>query len=337
MSNTTRPTLFSGIQPSGLLTIGHMIGALRNWVKLQQDYDCMFCVVDLHAITVRQDPKDLYARSLTFPAQYIALGIDPKQSLIFMQSHVPAHTELTWLLNCNAYMGELARMTQFKDKTQGKKDTNIGVGLYDYPVLMASDILLYQTKLVPVGADQKQHLELTRDLAVRMNHYYGADLFTVPDPYIAEFGARIMSLQDPTKKMSKSDPNAGNYIALLDDPDTIQKKVRKAVMDSIMGITYQPEARPGVANLLTILASLTNETPQIIAERYADKGNAALKNDLAEALVETIRPFQARYHDLMQHQDYLLALLKDGAEKARERAAPTLRATYKAMGFLAIE
>jgi len=333
MTDNTRPVIFSGIQPSGHLNIGGYLGAVRNWVKLQQEYSCLFCVVDLHAITVRQDPETLKEKTMQLSALYIAAGIDPDTSLLFIQSHVPAHTEMAWLLTCNTYMGELSRMTQFKDKTQGKTDKNIGAGLYIYPVLMAADILLYQTKLVPVGADQKQHLELTRDLAIRMNHYYG-QLFTVPEPYIGPVGARVMSLQDPTAKMSKSDPNPMNYITLLDDPDTVRKKVRKAVMDSIQGITYEPETRPGVANLLSIYAALTDETPQAVAERYADKGNAAVKNDLAEVVIEALRPIQQRYQELRAEQGYLEQVLRHGAEQAHERSAPTLQATYKAMGFV---
>lgn len=334
MADNAKPVIFSGIQPSGHLNIGGYLGAVRNWVKLQYEYDCLFCVVDLHAITVRQDPKTFTEQTLTLSALYIAAGIDPDACLLFLQSHVPAHTELAWLLMCNTYMGELSRMTQFKDKTQGKSDKNIGAGLFIYPVLMAADILLYQTKLVPVGADQKQHLELTRDLAIRMNHYFGENLFTVPEPYIAPVGARVMSLQEPTAKMSKSDANPMNYVALLDDPDTIRKKIRKAVMDSIQGITYEPETRPGVANLLSIYAALTDETPQIIAERYADKGNAAVKNDLAEVLIEALKPIQQKYKELRANQDYLENLLRRDAEQAQERSAPTLRATYQAMGFL---
>jgi len=333
MTDASKPVLFSGIQPSGNLTIGGYLGALRNWVRLQHEYDCLFCVVDLHAITVRQDPEDLRHRCLSFPAQYIAAGIDPEASIIFLQSTVPAHSELTWLLNCHTYMGELSRMTQFKAKTSDKTDANIGVGLFDYPVLMATDILLYQTKLVPVGADQKQHLELTRDIAMRMNNAYGT-LFTVPEPYIPQVGARVMSLQDPTNKMSKSDPNEMNYIAMLDSEDIIRKKIKRAVMDSIRGITYDPENRPGVANLLSIFGALTDESPLTVAERYADKGNADLKNDLTEVMIEFLRPFQQRYHQLMDDKEFLLQLLRRGADQARERAEPTLRNVQKALGFL---
>jgi tryptophanyl-tRNA synthetase len=331
--SSTKPVLFSGIQPSGALTIGGYLGALRNWVRLQYEYDCLFCVVDLHAITVRQDPKTFATRCLSFVAQYLAAGIDPEIATVFIQSHVPAHTELTWALNCHAYMGELSRMTQFKAKTQGKTEKAIGVGLFDYPVLMAADILLYGSKLVPVGADQKQHLELTRDIAIRMNNAYGK-LLEVPEPYIPAVGARIMSLQEPTAKMSKSDANTNNYIAMLDEPDVIRRKIKKAVMDSTPGISFEPDTRPGVANLLSIYGALTDESPASVAERYADKGNAALKGDTAEVIVEAVRPFQERYQALMGDHAHLRTVLQRGAAHARERAKPRLRAVYEAMGFL---
>ena len=333
MSETSKPILFSGIQPSGNLMIGNYIGALRNWVKLQHEYRSIFCIVDLHAITVPQDPKTFTERCLSFAAQYIAAGIDPAVATMFFQSHVSAHTELTWLLNCHTYMGELSRMTQFKTKSKGKERAGVGVGLFDYPVLMAADILLYQTNMVPVGADQKQHLELTRDIAIRVNKRYGK-LFAVPEGYFPKVGARIMSLQEPTKKMSKSDENPMNYIALLDDPDTIKRKLRKAVMDSTMGITYEPKTRPGVSNLLTIYGALTDLTPRAMAKRYAEAGNAALKNDLTEVVIEYLRPFQTRYAELMGDRSYLLSVLKDGADQARAMAEPTLRNVYKALGFL---
>ncbi len=328
----SKPVIFSGIQPSGNLTIGGYLGALRNWVKLQHEFDSLYCIVDLHAITVRQDAKTFAERCLSFMALYLAAGIDPEVSTVFLQSTVPEYTELAWLLNCHTYMGELGRMTQFKAKTAGKTDKNIGVGLFDYPVLMASDILLYGSDLVPVGADQKQHLELTRDLAIRMNHYYG-DIFTVPEPYIPKVGARVMSLQNPNDKMSKSDPNANNYISLIDPPDVISKKIKKAVMDSIQGITYDPDNRPGVANLLTMYGALTDEDPAAVAERYADKGNAALKNDLAEVIISKLEPFQSKYHDLMNDHNYLRELLIQGKERASARAVPRLRTIRTAMGF----
>lgn len=332
MSVSEKPVIFSGIQPSGHLTLGGYLGALRNWVRLQHDYECLYCVVDLHAITVRQDADDLAFRRLSFPAQYIAAGLDPQVSLIFLQSMVSAHSELAWLLTCNSYMGELSRMTQFKGKTQGKSDKNIGVGLYSYPILMAADILLYQTALVPVGADQKQHLELTRDLAIRMNNRYG-QLFTVPEPYIGKVGARVMSLQEPTAKMSKSDANEQNYISMLDSAEVIQKKVRRAVMDSIVGISYDPDNRPGVANLLSIYAALTDIEPAAAVELFVGKGNADLKNAVTEVIIESLRPFQQRYHELMDNKDYLRGVLADAAEKARQRAKPTLEAVSKAIGL----
>lgn len=332
MSVREKPVIFSGIQPSGHLTLGGYLGALRNWVRLQHDYECLYCVVDLHAITVRQDAEDLAFRRLSFPAQYIAAGLDPQVSLIFLQSMVSAHSELAWLLTCNTYMGELSRMTQFKGKTQGKSDKNIGVGLYSYPILMAADILLYQTALVPVGADQKQHLELTRDLAIRMNNHYG-QLFTVPEPYIGKVGARVMSLQEPTAKMSKSDANEQNYISMLDTAEVIQKKVRRAVMDSIVGISYEPETRPGVANLLSIYGALTDIEPAAAADLFAGKGNADLKNAVSEVIIESLRPFQQRYYELMDNKDYLRGVLENAAEKARQRAKPTLEAVSKAIGL----
>jgi len=321
------------MQPSGDMTLGHLVGAIRNWAKLQDEYDCLYCVVDLHAITVRQDQKDLYARSLSLPAQYIAAGIDHTKSAIFLQSAVPAHAELAWLLNCNTYMGELSRMTQFKSKTVGKTDKNIGVGLFDYPVLMAADILLYDADLVPVGADQKQHLELTRDIAVRMNHHYGENTFVVPEPYIGEIGARIMSLQDPTIKMSKSDTNVNNYIALLDSTDIIAKKIKKSVMDSITGITYDLENRPGVANLLTILATLTDRTPQDVAVEFENQGNAALKNAVTEVVLDAVKPFQEKYNELISDKAQMDAILREGAEKARILAEPTMKRIFERMGF----
>ena len=327
-----KPVIFSGIQPSGHLTLGGYLGALRNWVRLQEAYSCLFCVVDLHAITVRQPAKELEFHRLSFPAQYIAAGIDPRNSLIFLQSMVSAHAELAWLLTCNTHMGELSRMTQFKAKTQGKSEKNIGVGLFSYPILMAADILLYQTALVPVGADQKQHLELTRDLAIRINHHYGP-LFTVPEPYIGKAGARVMSLQEPTAKMSKSDPNENNYIAMLDSPDVIRKKIRRAVMDSIRGITYEPETRPGVANLLSIYSALTDIEAEAAAELFAGKGNAELKDAVSEVVIESLRPFQTRYAELMDNQDYLRGILHAGANEARQRAQPTLEAVSTAIGL----
>ena len=259
MTNS-KPTLLSGIQPSGDLMIGNYIGSIKNWVKMQDDYNCLFSLVNMHAITVEQDPKELHNRSLDFVALYLAAGIDPNKSTVFIQSHVPEHSELAWILNCSTYMGELNRMTQFKDKSQ-KHSQNINVGLYDYPVLMAADILLYQTEMVPVGADQKQHLELTRDLATRYNNRFEKELFKVPEPFIppTTSGGRIMSLQDPLSKMSKSDENKGNFIGLLDDPKTIIKKFKKATTDSGAEIHYDLENKPGVSNLLTIYSFISGK------------------------------------------------------------------------------
>ena len=252
----TLPTLFSGIQPSGRLTIANFVGAIRNWVQLQDDYDCLFSLVDLHAITVRQDPEQLRERCRQFLCLYIACGLDPERNVMFMQSHVPAHSQLAWVLNCYTYTGELNRMTQFKDKS-GKHADNVNAGLYDYPVLMAADILLYGTQLVPVGNDQKQHLELTRNIAQRFNSIYG-EVFTVPEPHIPKVGARVMNLQDPTVKMSKSDTVPANYIALLDDPEQVRKKLKRAVTDSGSEVRYS-EDKPGVSNLMSIFSAVTGK------------------------------------------------------------------------------
>ena len=268
----SKPILFSGIQPSGDLMIGNYIGSIKNWVKLQDDYQCLFSLVNMHAITVEQDPQALAKRSLDFVALYLASGIDPNKSTVFIQSHVPEHAELAWILNCATYMGELNRMTQFKDKSQ-KHEHNINAGLFNYPVLMAADILLYQTELVPVGADQKQHLELTRDLATRYNNRFGRDLFKIPEPFIAPAtaGGRIMSLQDPTSKMSKSDDNKNNFIALLDDPKTIIKKFKKAVTDSGEVIEYDLENKPGVSNLLTIYSVISGKSIDEVVKHLEGK------------------------------------------------------------------
>ena len=269
-----KKTIFSGIQPSGILTLGNYLGAVKNWVALQDEYDCYYCVVDLHAITVRQDPATLRRRTLDTMAILIASGIDPKKNVLYMQSHVSAHAELAWLLNCFTYMGELSRMTQFKEKS-AKAGDNINAGLFTYPVLMAADILLYQADLVPVGVDQKQHLELTRDIAIRFNNIYGG-VFTVPEPYIPKAGAKIMSLQEPEKKMSKSDENENAFISLLDPPDAIARKLRRAVTDSDGEIRYAEE-KPGVSNLLTIYSVLTGKTVAESEKDFAGQGYGVLK------------------------------------------------------------
>lgn len=329
-----RDTLFSGIQPSGQLNIGHYFGAVKNWLRMQEDFNCLFSLVNLHAITVRQNPAELKKRSLDFVAAYMACGIDPEKSIIFAQSDVPEHSELMWLLSCHTYMGELERMTQYKDKI-AKHTDNINLGLFSYPVLMAADILLYQTKAVPVGADQKQHLELARDLAHRMNNAYGP-LFTVPEPYIpsTEAGGRIMSLLEPEKKMSKSDDNSGNYIALLDDPKSILKKVKRAVTDTDTRIRYDRDNKPGVSNLLTLLSGATGKSISELELAYEGKGYGHLKTDTGEAIVALLEPIQTEFHRLRDDETELARIMKQGADKARESANRTLTQVKNAMGLM---
>ena len=327
----TRPVLLSGIQPSGNLMIGNYIGAIKHWVRLQDEYDCLFVLVDLHAITVRQDPSELRKRCHDFLALYMACGIDPAKSTVFVQSHVPAHAELAWVLTCFTSMGELNRMTQFKEKAQ-RHEGNVNAGLFAYPALMAADILLYQTDLVPVGADQKQHLELTRDLAERFNNVYG-ETFRVPAAYIAPVGARIMSLQDPTAKMSKSDENPRNYVALLDPPDVVRSKIKRAVTDCGTAVA-QDETRPGISNLMTIYSSLTGEDYTTISARYAGKGYAQFKADLAELVVEFLRPIQERYRHVRSDKAELQTILERSSEVASVRARRTLDKVYRNLGFI---
>lgn len=330
----SKPIVLSGCQPSGQLTIGNYMGALKQWGAMQDDHDCLYMLVDLHAITVRQDPKQLYEACLDGLALYVACGIDPERSTLFLQSHVPEHAQLAWIMNCYAQMGELNRMTQFKDKS-ARNVNNINVGLYSYPALQAADILLYQADKVPVGEDQKQHLELTRDIATRMNNLYG-DLFTLPDPYIPEFGARIMSLQDPDKKMSKSDDNPNNFIGLLEEPKKIAKKIKRAVTDSDeqARIYYHPSEKPGVSNLLTLLSLATGKPVESLVPEYEDKMYGHLKGDVADAVVALIEPIQARYHELREDRAALNAIMAKGAEQASARAAETLAKVYEAVGFI---
>jgi len=328
-----KPILLSGIQPSGHLTLGNYVGAMRNWVDLQKDYLGIFIVVDLHAITVRQKPADLRNRCLSFAAQYLAAGIDPDENLVFMQSHVPQHAELSWVLNCYTYMGELNRMTQFKDKSKRHED-NINSGLYTYPALMAADILLYQTDLVPVGADQKQHLELTRDIANRFNNTY-SPTFKVPEPFIPQAGARIMSLQDPEKKMSKSDDNENNFIALLDPPDVLRRKIKRAVTDSAREITPDSIDAPGIGNLLTIYSVLSGESQDTVIQKLSGQQYSQFKTDLADQLVGFLEPFQDRYHKIMDDKAYLMGVLDTGAEKARHMAMRTMSKVHRKLGFVA--
>jgi tryptophanyl-tRNA synthetase len=320
--------IFSGAQPTGQIHLGNYLGALRNWVTLQHEYESFFCIVDLHAITIPQDPKDLAAKTRELARLYLAAGIDPQVSTIFVQSNVAEHAELAWILNCITRMSELDRMTQFKEKGRQQRE-NKGVGFFDYPVLMAADILLYQTDLVPVGEDQKQHLELTRDVASRFNRDYG-ETFRIPDPFIPKVGARIMSLSDPLKKMAKSDENPNASIALLDDADTVRRKLKRAVTDSGTEIRFD-ETRPAVTNLLTIYRTLTRQSPEEIEGHFAGKGYAQLKGELAELVVEFLRPFQERVRGISDEE--LDRILEMGRERASRVARPTLEVVKARLGL----
>jgi tryptophanyl-tRNA synthetase len=320
--------IFSGIQPTGNIHLGNYLGALRNWVALQHEYESFFCIVNLHAITVPQDPKLLAAKTRELARIYLAAGIDPKVSTIFVQSDVSQHAELTWILNCIARMSELERMTQFKDKAR-RQTESVAVGLFDYPVLMASDILLYQTDLVPVGEDQKQHLELTRDLAIRFNRDYG-DTFRIPDPYIPKVGSRIMSLSDPAKKMSKSDDDPNGCVMLLDDADIIQRKFKRAVTDSGTEIRFD-ESRPAISNLLTIYHLITGQPTQEVEAHFEGKGYAQLKAQIAEVTVEFLRPLQQRVSDITDER--LDHILGEGRERAKKIAGATLEQVFEKMGI----
>ena len=325
-----KKVLFSGIQPTGIITLGNYIGALKNWVALQDEYDCVYCVVDMHAITVRQDPANLRKNTLELLALYLACGIDPEKCLLFVQSHVPAHAELCWVLNCLTSVGELSRMTQFKDKSRKHAD-NVNMGLMDYPVLMVADILLYQAALVPVGADQKQHLELTRDLAIRFNNRY-SPTFTVPEPYIPRQGARIMSLQDPSAKMSKSDPDENGFVAMTDPPEVIARKFKRAVTDSLACVKAG-EDRPGVTNLMSIYAAFTGRTFGQIEDEFAGRGYGDFKPAVAEAVIAALSPIQAEQKRLLADKAYLHGILAEGAQKAARLANKTLAKVYKKTGF----
>lgn len=325
------PVLYSGVQPSGQIHLGNYVGAIRNFKALEDEYHCLICVVDLHAITLRQVPAELRRQTLELAALYIACGLDPKKSIIYCQSHVPQHAEMSWILNCFTYMGELSRMTQFKEKAQRHRD-NINAGLFTYPTLMAADILLYQAAVVPVGSDQKQHLELTRDIAQRFNALYG-DVFTIPEPYIPKETARIMSLADPERKMSKSDEDPNSTISLLDSPDQVRRKFKRAVTDSLGEIVYDPEKRPGVSNLLAILSGMTGESPQAAQERLAGKGYGQLKEEVAQAVIEALAPIQAEFGRLIKDKAYLGNVLKENAQSAQALAERTLRKAQKKIGF----
>ncbi len=326
-----KKTIFSGVQPSGALTLGNYLGAIRNWVDVQEENEGIFCVVDQHAITVPQEAKDLRKNTLEVLALYIACGLDPEKNTLFIQSHVSAHAELAWVLNTITSMGQLNRMTQYKEKSQ-KNEANLNAGLFTYPVLMAADILLYQTDAVPVGEDQKQHLELARDLAERFNSRY-SDTFKVPDPMISKFGARIMSLQEPTKKMSKSDSDPNAFILLLDEDDAIRRKIKRAVTDSI-GVVKYSDDQPGVKNLLTIYSKLSGESIESIVEKYEGKGYGDFKGDLAEIVVGNLRPIRIKAENLLKDKENLEEIYLKGAEKAEKIARKTLRKVYKKIGFI---
>ena len=321
--------VFSGIQPSGDLHIGNYLGAIINWVRGQDEKDNIFCIVDLHAITVPQNPVELKKRILDIAKIYLAAGIDPKKSTIFVQSSRPEHSELTWLLNCSAYMGELSRMTQFKDKTINKNDS-ISVGLFDYPVLMAADILLYDTDEVPVGEDQKQHVEITRDIAERVNNRFG-EIFVIPKPVIQKEGARIMNLQDPTKKMSKSDENPNSRIEVLDSPEIIRQKIARAVTDSDDKIRYDIKNKPGISNLLSILSVISETSIPELEKKYENSNYGGFKNDIAEAIIGLLEPFQARFNSISDEE--VRKVLKEGAKKIEPRAKATLERLQKAIGL----
>lgn len=331
----SKPIVFSGAQPSGELTIGNYMGALRQWVQMQDDFHCIYCIVDLHAITVRQDADALRKATLDTLALYLACGIDPEKSTIFVQSHVPEHTQLSWILNCYTYFGELSRMTQFKDKSSRYAE-NINAGLFSYPVLMAADILLYQTNQVPVGEDQKQHLELSRDIASRFNALYG-DVFKVPEPFIPKSGARVMSLLEPTKKMSKSDENRNNVIGLLEEPKSVIKKIKRAMTDSEEPpvIRYDVKEKAGVSNLLDILSGVTGKSIPELEQHFEGKMYGHLKGEVADAVSAMLETLQARYHEFRNDEALLEKVMRDGAAKARAQASETLKKVYQAVGFVA--
>ena len=325
-----KKVLFSGMQATGNLTLGNYLGALKNWVTLSDEYECFYSVVDMHSITVRQDPQVLRKRARALLTLYIAAGLDPEKNCIYYQSHVSAHAELAWVLNCFTYMGELNRMTQFKDKAAKHAD-NINAGLFTYPVLMAADILLYQADVVPVGIDQMQHLELTRDIAERFNAIYG-DVFTVPEAYIGKVGAKIISLQDPSRKMSKSDENPNASIYLMDDADTIRRKCKRAVTDSV-GIIQYTDEQPGLRNLLDIYCACTGKKPEEAVREFDGQGYGVLKEAVGEAVVGVLDPLQKRVAELEKDKAYIDRIIKENAEKAGYFASKTLRKVHRKIGF----
>ena len=332
-SAVQKKKILSGIKPSGELTLGSYLGAIKNWVELSDEYDCFYMMADMHAITVRQNPAELRRRTLSQLAQYIACGLDPKKNTMFIQSHVSAHAELSWVLNCYTMFGELSRMTQFKDKS-AKNATNINAGLFTYPVLMASDILVYQADLVPVGEDQKQHVELTRDIANRFNGVYG-DTFTIPEPFIPKTGARIMSLQEPLSKMSKSEQDNGGCVCLLDRPEAIMKAFRRAVTDSDTCVRFDQKNKPGISNLMQIYSVITKKSFEQIENEFASRGYGDFKTAVGEAVVELLRPVREETEKLIADKAYLESVYKEGAERAAYVANKTLRKVYKRVGFVA--
>lgn len=325
-----KKVLFSGMQATGNLTLGNYLGALKNWVTLNEDYECYYCVVDEHSITVRQNPAELRQRARALLTLYIAAGLDPEKNCIYYQSHVSGHAELAWILNCYTYMGELQRMTQFKDKSAKHAD-NINAGLFTYPVLMAADILLFQADVVPVGIDQMQHLELTRDIAQRFNGIYG-DVFKIPEAYLGKVGAKIMSLQDPTKKMSKSDENLNASIYLMDDPDTIIRKFKRAVTDSDNEIRYAAE-KPGISNLIDIYRATTGKSVEEVEKEFAGKGYGDFKLAVGESVVSVLKPLQDRVAELSKDKAYIDSIIKNNGERANYVATKTLRKVQKKIGF----
>lgn len=335
MEEVKRKVLYSAVQPSGILTIGNYLGAIKNWVDLQNDYDCFYAIANMHAITVRQDPATLRQRTLELLALYVACGVDPEKCTLYLQSHVSAHAELQWVLNTFTYVGEMERMTQYKSKCLVHAD-NINMGLMDYPVLMAADILLYQADLVPVGADQKQHLEITRDIASRFNGIYG-NTFTVPEPYILKAGAKINSLQEPDKKMSKSDPNPNAFISMADDKDTVMRKFKRAVTDSEACVRFDEVAKPGVSNLLTIYSIFAGKTIAEAEKEFEGKGYGDFKAAVGEAVADKLAPIQAEQKRLLADKGYLNGILASGAEKAFRAARKTLSKVYRKIGFYQLD
>ncbi|KXG78453.1 tryptophan--tRNA ligase [Thermotalea metallivorans] len=324
--------VFSGVQPTGNIHIGNYLGAMKQFVELQETMDCFFCVVDLHSVTLPQDPKSIYEHTLDVVSLYVAIGIDPFKSTIFVQSHVPAHAELGWLLQCNCYMGELNRMTQYKDKSKGSD--SVPVGLFTYPTLMAADILLYDTHIVPVGSDQKQHIELTRDIAIRFNNRFGKT-FVVPEAQIKQSGARIMALDDPSKKMSKSAENPLSRITLLDSPDQVKKAVMKATTDSEGHIRYDEENKPGISNLLTIYSEFSGMSISELEQKYEGMGYGAFKKDLVEVINSSLENIQQRYRKI-RNSDEIIQILKEGAQRAETVANSTLQRVKEKMGFVVL-